>query len=178
MCSVMRICLTPSRRSWLKPPSILSQNSVPLRIVSCKGSFVKKCRVLDVWEDATSGRSPFIYKGRKSVGCGEDTLTFYKGFALLGEFLFGRPKRNQKGARGTAPRSTVPVLQVAAALTPSVAARHLPLTGGVGPGPPFTGAQLGNRSDNRKGAGGMSIDFVSVSAAAPFSEPIRWYFYR
>ena len=44
------------------------------------------------------------------------------------------------------------------------------------PWTPFTGAQLGNRADKRKGAGGVSIDLISISAAAQLLVTFQWCF--
>ena len=107
ICKVMRIYTPPFGGCSETAPFV--PNSVPLRIVSCKGSFVKKCRVLGVWEDATSGSSPFIYKGRKSVGCGEGPLLLYKGFAISTlkaaamRRLRSKMRRGRSAGRGTFP---------------------------------------------------------------------------
>ena len=80
---------------------------------------------------------------------------------------FWMPRKKPKRHQGAAQDERFAL--IFAHPTPSVATRHLPLTGGVGPGPHFYGGrQLGKLGGYRKGAGGQGIGFCSITAAAEF----------
>ena len=82
------------------------------------------------------------------------------GFAACGRRVtFPAMGKSPKDRRGTAQNERFAL--IFAHPTPSGPSGHLPLTGGVGPGPHFTGGrQLGDLGSQRKGAGG-SADWLT-----------------
>ena len=80
---------------------------------------------------------------------------------------FWMPRKKPKRHQGAAQDERFAL--IFALPTPSGPPGHLPLTGGVGPGPHFYGGrQLGKLGGYRKGAGGQGIGFCSITAAAEF----------
>ena len=91
------------------------------------------------------GKLYLVYMGLSRK---EDIRRGFRRLRAASDFALGG--KVTKTPLGTAPMGTsVPIV---AYPTPSVAPRHLPLTGGVGPRPPFTGVhETGSGSRIRRG---------------------------